>query len=136
MMPRERSNRNFLRALGLGVVVAVWGCSGKGGPSGPQEQVQRPPSRSAAPDHHRSTSLSGSATGEPADQKVENPWTYQVVTRTPYYKDGPQQMRPPDGQLEPGTWVRVIQEAGSYVLIETQQGLRAYVDRSALKKRD
>ena len=59
---------------------------------------------------------------------------YKVVEDAPYYADGPQQARPPDGTIAKGTQVKILMDSGSYVLIETTEGLRVYVPRSALKK--
>lgn len=56
-----------------------------------------------------------------------NQFTHQVTTDTEYYKDGPQQARPADGTLTVGTKVVVLQEAGSYVLVRTADGIEAYI---------
>ena len=49
----------------------------------------------------------------------------EIGSMTAYYTGGPQQGRPPDGQLWPGTPVRVLQDAGSYSLIRTADGIEA-----------
>ncbi len=56
-----------------------------------------------------------------------------VVSETPYYTDSPAQTRPPDGNLEPGTRVRLLRKAGSYVLVGSEAGIRAYVVADAIK---
>ncbi len=59
--------------------------------------------------------------------------THSVTVETAYYVTGPQQARPPDGRLAAGTLVRVVEDAGSYLRVETQDGVTAYVARDALK---
>ena len=75
------------------------------------------------------------ATAQEAQQTAEKsePWTHQVKVNTAYYTAGPQQMRPPDGYFRPGTKVRIVQQAGSYVLVEAEGGTRAYVAADALE---
>lgn len=51
----------------------------------------------------------------------------QVSRDTPYYQDGPQQARPADGILKARTKLRIIKEAGSYVLVESANKIRGYV---------
>ncbi|MEX2120736.1 MAG: hypothetical protein WD847_14185 [Pirellulales bacterium] len=62
--------------------------------------------------------------------------THSVVEETAYYTDGPQQGRPPDGQLEAGTKVELIRESGSYSLVRTEEGVEAYVAADSLKELD
>lgn len=56
----------------------------------------------------------------------------EIGSMTAYYTGGPQQGRPPDGQLWPGTPVKVLQDAGSYSLIRTADGIEAYVATAAI----
>ena len=56
----------------------------------------------------------------------------EIGSMTAYYTGGPQQGRPPDGQLWPGTPVKVLQDAGSYSLILTADGIEAYVATAAI----
>ncbi len=61
-------------------------------------------------------------------------FSYVITTKVVYYAGGPQQARPADGELEEGTKVNVIEGAGSYTLIETQNGVRGYVETNAIGK--
>ena len=58
--------------------------------------------------------------------------THVVHVDSAYYTDGPQQSRPPDGTFKAGTKVKLVREAGSYSLVESQAGVRAYVSTGAL----
>ncbi|NIP86015.1 MAG: hypothetical protein GTO03_10810 [Planctomycetales bacterium] len=62
--------------------------------------------------------------------------THALHKPATFYLGGPQQARPPDGTLAAGTKVRILQQAGSYVEIETDSGLRAFVASDALTKRE
>ena len=64
------------------------------------------------------------------DAEIEYP--YEIGTKTPYYTGGPQQGRPPEGQLWPGTPVRLLEKAGSYSLIRTADGVEAYIETAAI----
>lgn len=61
--------------------------------------------------------------------------THRITTETEYYTTGPQQGRPSDGKLAVDTAVKIIRPSGSYALVETQDGLRAYVASDALQPR-
>ncbi len=65
--------------------------------------------------------------GEPAQ-----PAACIIAAPTEYYIAGPQQGRPPDGRFAAGTKVDLLQEAGSYARIRAENGVVAYVARSAL----
>ena len=59
--------------------------------------------------------------------------THTVVRDTPYYETGPQQGRPPDGELKAGTMVRDFgTPIGGYLQVRTREGLECYVDGSDL----
>jgi hypothetical protein len=58
---------------------------------------------------------------------VAKTFTHAVANTTPYYLDGPQQARPADGNLSVGTKIKIIKDSGSYVLVETDNGVTAYV---------
>ena len=58
---------------------------------------------------------------------------FVIAEDTVYYKIGPQQAQPPDGTFRAGTRVTLIREAGSYSLVRSADGTRAYVVGSALK---
>ena len=57
-----------------------------------------------------------------------------ITSSTAYYTGGPQQGRPADGTLAEGTPVRVISDAGSYAVVETAEGIHAYVSTGAIGK--
>ena len=59
--------------------------------------------------------------------------THVISSEGTYYLDGPQQMRPPDGKFKAGTKVELVQEAGSYSVVVSEDGIRAYVSTGALK---
>ena len=58
--------------------------------------------------------------------------THALNTDAAFYLTGPQQGSPADGTLTQGTKVRILRTAGSYVQIETEAGLAAYVSGGAL----
>ncbi len=59
--------------------------------------------------------------------------THTVATETPFYLDGPQQARPPDGTVAAGTRVTLVSAAGSYAQVLLPDGRRAYVATDSLK---
>ena len=66
-------------------------------------------------------------------QKPDVKVTHVMSSEETYYLDGPQQMRPPDGKFKAGTKVELVQEAGSYSVVVSEDGIRAYVSTGALK---
>ncbi len=50
-----------------------------------------------------------------------------------YYTTGPQQGRPADGKFPAGTKVSIVKKAGSYVLVQSEKGVSAYVSTDAVK---
>ena len=50
-----------------------------------------------------------------------------------YYLNGPQQAHPPDGTFPKGTQVRLIRDAGSYTIVQSESGVTAYVTSTCLK---
>jgi hypothetical protein len=59
--------------------------------------------------------------------------THVIERETEYYLAGPQQGRPPDGKFAAGTRVRVLESAGSYARVRTENGVEAYVSSEALQ---
>ena len=59
--------------------------------------------------------------------------THTLTSPTELYRGGPQQARPADRRLEAGTLVRVIENAGSYTLVELEDGDGGYVLTNALR---
>lgn len=60
-------------------------------------------------------------------------YTHVVVSESPYYTTSPAQAQPPDGNFKPGMKIKLLQEAGSYVLVRTEAGIRAYVAADAIR---
>jgi len=60
-------------------------------------------------------------------------FTHVVISKTAYYTTSPAQARPPDGQFEPGTKVKLLRKAGSYVLVRSEEGITAYVAADAIR---
>lgn len=60
--------------------------------------------------------------------------THVITTDAVYYKGGPQQAQPPDGTFKTGTKVTLIEEAGSYSLVRSADGIDAYVAADALSR--
>ena len=73
---------------------------------------------------------------EPAEENaaaVQNEYPDEIGSFTAYYTGGPQQGRPPDGEFEPGTRVKVLQNAGSYSVVRSADGIEAYVSTAAIQ---
>jgi serpin B len=60
-------------------------------------------------------------------------FTHVLATEAEYYTTGPQQGRPPEGRFPAGTEVELIREAGSYSLVQSADGIRAYVATGSLQ---
>ena len=60
-------------------------------------------------------------------------FTHVVTSKTEYYLDGPAQARTPDGSLEVGTKVALLEEAGSYCRVQTEGGIEAYISTDSLQ---
>lgn len=52
---------------------------------------------------------------------------FVVYKETAYYVEGPWQGRSPDGMMREGTPLKILKDIGSYSLVETSMGLKAYV---------
>lgn len=70
---------------------------------------------------------------KPAVDNAEHSATSVISYDTMYYRIGPQQAMPPDGQFKAGTRVEIIQEAGSYTLVRAEDGREGYVSTDAIK---
>ena len=68
-------------------------------------------------------------------------FTHVITAESPYYTSGPQQGRPPDGDFLVGTKVNLAKgddgsdapTIGSYTLVESEDGIEAYVLTEALE---
>ena len=68
--------------------------------------------------------------GELGDQ---DKFSHVISTETEYYTTGPQQGRPADGKFPAGTKINIVKKAGSYVLVNSEKGIKAYVSTNAIK---
>ena len=59
--------------------------------------------------------------------------THTITTDTEYYLSGPQQARPPEGKLKAGTKVEVLEEAGSYCRVKSEDDVVGFVVTDSLK---
>jgi len=69
-----------------------------------------------------------------AEKTSPKPFTHVVTVDTHYYLSGPQQGRPPEGQLKTGTKIVILNDSGSYVLIKSEGGVEAYISKGSFKK--
>jgi hypothetical protein len=69
------------------------------------------------------------AESTPADEA----FSHTIAVETEYYLGGPQQAQPPDGTFKAGTKVRLVEDAGSYCVVESEDGVRAHVVVDAVK---
>ncbi len=60
-------------------------------------------------------------------------FSHELIRDESYYLDGPQQMRPPDGEFKAGTKVTLTENAGSYSRVVSEDGIEAYVVTDALE---
>lgn len=56
-----------------------------------------------------------------------------IAYDTPYFRDGPQQLRQPDGDLKTGTQVWITGQQDTYRRVLTLTGVHAYVWQGAIK---
>lgn len=80
--------------------------------------------------------LAGCAKKENLQERMEK-WqagsTHVIVHDTVYYRVGPQQAFPPEGRFETGTRVEIIENAGSYTQVRSEDGREGYVSTDALQ---
>lgn len=62
-----------------------------------------------------------------------NKYTHVVTFETNYYLSGPQQAMPPEGKLKAGTKIVIIQDAGSYSLVKSEEGVQAYISSGSFQ---
>jgi len=124
-----------LRYLLLLLLTGFYGCN--------NEQPSSTPSDTGAAGASDTQDATDQAPADPSNdspnpeiippQKTEVKVTHVISSEETYYLDGPQQMRPPDGKFKAGTKVELVQEAGSYSVVVSEDGIRAYVSTGALK---
>ncbi len=67
--------------------------------------------------------------------KTKGPFTHVIagLGGVHYYLTGPQQARPPEGKFKPGTRIKLLRNAGSYCVVQSETGITAHVATGALK---
>ena len=105
-----------MRALLFILTLIVAGCS-----SAEQQSV---PDTEAAPPGN---TAGAAGTDTMTDSRSAPAAGLVILTETEYYTTGPQQSRPPDGKLPAGTQVRIVNDGGSYVQVESAAGLQCWV---------
>lgn len=88
--------------------------------------------KSTPPDSTGETEQNEATNGEPSPPSEG--FSHVIISETAYYTTGPQQGRPPDGTFPAGTRVNVIEEAGSYTRVRSENGVEAFVAADALKE--
>lgn len=58
-------------------------------------------------------------------------FTHELTSDSPYYLTGPQQAHPSEGQFKKGDQVTLLQNSGSYSLVQNEK-IKAYVSTSSL----
>ena len=91
-----------------------------------------PPENSSEPNNLREDHVSHKPIHHAPDQPEK--FTHILTSDTPYYTSGPQQGGPPDGTLKKGTQIIVIQNSGSYSLVESADKIKAYIVDSSFDK--
>ena len=80
-----------------------------------------------------------SQTGEELKQHLEtqpapvSKVSHVLTADTEYYTTGPQQGRPADGKFLAGTKVSLVEDAGSYLLVQPATGLAAYISADVVE---
>jgi hypothetical protein len=124
-----------LRYLFLLLLIGFYGCNN-------EQPSSTPSDTGAAGDSDTQGATEQTTEAQPNDssnpeivppQKAAVKVTHVISSEETYYLDGPQQMRPPDGKFKAGTKVELVQEAGSYSVVVSEDGIRAYVSSGALK---
>lgn len=71
-----------------------------------------------------------------AHQSSDSEFSHVIAAETEYYTTGPQQGRPPDGTFPAGTKVSIVEESDSYVLVNSEDGIEAYIASDAIKQKE
>ncbi len=117
--------------LFLVVLLGAWGCNN-------QEPAGNKPAEPAT-DENNPGQGAAEQPGDANNPEIVTPEkpavkvTHVISGEEVYYLDGPQQMRPPDGKFPAGTRVELVQDSGSYSMVVSEDGIRAYVSTGALK---
>ncbi len=70
----------------------------------------------------------------PVSESQVQDFSHTIKFDTMYYLSGPQQSRPPEGSFKAGIKVRLLQNAGSYSLVRSRDGITAYVVSDSLQR--
>ena len=73
-------------------------------------------------------------TNQPPQPPTAPTFTHAITIDTEYYTDGPQQARPPDGIMKAGTKVTLVEEAGSYCRVKSEDGVEGYITAGSLEE--
>jgi len=103
---------NWQTVLGLTATVLLAGCNPR--PTPPQHKQP--------------------LTTQPVNDSVTSSSSYpaEISETSVYYIGGPQQGRPPEGEFIKGTRVQVLENAGSYSIVRSADGIEAYVSTGAI----
>ena len=121
--------------LFLVVLLGAWGCNNQQPAGNSTESKPAEP----ATDENNPGQSAAEQPGDANNPEIEAPEkpavkvTHVISGEEVYYLDGPQQMRPPDGKFPAGTRVELVQDSGSYSMVVSEDGIRAYVSTGALK---
>ena len=121
--------------LFLVVLLGAWGCNNQQPAGNSKENKPAEP----ATDENNPGQSAAEQPGDANNPEIEAPEkpavkvTHVISGEEVYYLDGPQQMRPPDGKFPAGTRVELVQDSGSYSMVVSEDGIRAYVSTGALK---
>lgn len=72
------------------------------------------------------------------EQAVKDPvalspsYPAEIIETSAFYIGGPQQGRPPEGEFIKGTRVKVLENAGSYSVVRSEDGIEAYVSTGVI----
>ena len=71
----------------------------------------------------------------PANTVIAGDFTHVIHTaKEQYYLNGPQQAQAADGNFPKGTRVKLIREAGSYSIVQSESGITAHVTTGCLQQ--
>ncbi len=124
-----------IHSLFLAVLLGAWGCSNQEPTNNAPENGSANPTEKAASSNQPTSQQSEDADNPEivAPEKPAVKVTHVISGEEVYYLDGPQQMRPPDGKFPAGTRVELVQNSGSYSMVVSEDGIRAYVSTGSLK---
>ena len=69
-----------------------------------------------------------------SQRTIKQKFTHILISETVYYLSGPQQDMPPEGRFKVGQKVTLIENAGSYSYVESDDGITAYISTGSLQE--